>query len=50
MFHLGKLPSAVAHSPVLLGVVDDGADLQLAVNLRPPKLLQLHLLQKAKQG
>lgn len=38
------------HSPVLLGVVDYGAHLQLPVDLRPPKLLQLHLLQEAKQG
>lgn len=38
------------HSPVLLGVVHYGAHLELPVDLRPPKLLQLHLLQGAKQG
>lgn len=39
--------NAAALSPVLLGVVHDGADLQLTVYLRPPKLLQLHLLQES---
>lgn len=34
-------------SPVLLGVVDYGADFQFPINLRPPKFLQLHLLGKA---
>lgn len=36
----------VPRSPVLLGVVDYGPDLQLPVDLRPPELLQLHLLGK----
>lgn len=35
-----------ARSPVLLGVVHDGPDLQLPVDLRPPILLQLHLLER----
>lgn len=35
-----------SRAPVLLGVVDYGPDLQLPVDLRPPKFLQLHLLGK----
>lgn len=37
-------------SPVLLGVVDYGPDLQLPVDLRSPKFLQFHLLGKKGDG
>ena len=43
-------PGAAARSPVLLGVVDYGPDLQLPVDLWPPKLLQLHLLGKTGEA
>ena len=37
-------------SPVLLGVVDYGPDLQLPVDLRSPEFLQFHLLGKKGEG
>lgn len=38
----------IFYSPVLLGPVDDGADLQLPVDLRPAVLLQLDLLLRSQ--
>lgn len=39
-------PGCPPCSPVLLGVVHYGPDLQFSINLWPPKLLQFHLLGK----
>lgn len=39
----------IFYSPVLLSPVDDGADLQLSVDLRPAVLLQLDLLLRSQE-
>lgn len=39
-------PGPPARSPILLGVIDYGPDLQLPIDLRPPIFLQFHLLER----
>ena len=46
----GALTRGPLCSPVLLGVVDYGPDLQLPIDLRSPEFLQFHLLGKKGEG